>query len=295
MSIRLRNTIARSLWLGALGASLLCTHLPAARAEATDQEGRAEPLPDELEGIGITEHLNATLPLDLAFTDDEGRAVRLGDYFRGQRPVILNLVYYQCPMLCTLVLNGVTEGMRGLAWTLGQEYENVTVSINPAETAELARVKKENYLAEYGKPGTAAGWHFLTGRQEEITALAQAVGFGYRFDPETNQFIHTAATFVCTPDGRISRYLYGIEYEEQTFRLALLEASQGRIGTQLDRLVLYCFQYDAEAGRYAPVAINIMRIGGAISAVALLGLLGWLWGRERRLRRLRAAQAEGRS
>jgi protein SCO1/2 len=279
--------------MAALGASLLSLVLltPVGSARAED---RAEPPPKELEGVGITEHLNAELPLDLEFTDEQGQTVHLRDYFQGKRPVILNLAYYECPMLCTLVLNGVTEGMKGLSWTLGKEYENVTVSINPAETPALARTKKENYLQEYDRPGTAAGWHFLTGRQGSITALARAVGFGYRFDPESNQFIHTVATFLCTPDGRISRYLYGIEYEQQTLRLGLLEAAQGKIGTHLDQLILYCFHYDAEAGRYAPAALNIMRIGGAVSGAALLGLLAWFWARERRQRRVHGAQAAGR-
>jgi protein SCO1/2 len=174
-------------------------------------------------------------------------------------------------MLCTLVLNGVTEGMRGLKWTLGRDYENVTVSINPAETPALAKAKKENYLEQYERPGTSAGWHFLTGKQENITALAQAVGFNYRFDPQSKQFIHTAGTFLCTPDGRISRVLYGIEYEPQTFRLGLLEAAQGKIGNSIDQLVLYCFHYDSNAGRYGLAAQHLMQIGGAAS-VAILGV-----------------------
>ncbi len=262
---------------GSLGAGAGPT-APGPPPGAVTEKDRTEPLPKELEGVGITEHLDARLPLDLDFADEEGRTVRLGEYFERKRPVILNLAYYTCPMLCTLVLNGVVEGIKGLAWRMGKDFEIVTVSIDPAETPALARIKKENYLETYGRPGAGAGWHFLTGRQESITALARAVGFGYRYDPKTRQFMHTAVTMLCTPDGRLSRYLYGIQYERQTLRLGLLEASQGKIGTTLDQLVLYCFHYDAAAGRYAPVALAIMRVvGGAAAGILAVVLLGfWL-------------------
>lgn len=269
---------------GAAGTGVAGAAAAGADAAADTAGGRSEPLPDELEGIGVEEHLNAQLPLDLVFTDEAGRTVRLGEYFTPNKPVILNLVYFTCPMLCTLVLNGVTEGMKGLSWDLGEEYVNVTVSIDPAETPDLARAKKQSYLEEYGRPGGEASWHFLIGQQESITALAEAVGFKYRFDPETREFIHTAATFVCTPDGRVARYLYGIEYEQQTLKMALLEASSGKIGSTIDRLILYCYHYDAESGRYAPMARRIMKIGGGLTAAVLLVLLLSLWKREGRRR-----------
>ena len=244
-----------------------------------------EPLPDELEGIGITEHLDEKLPLDLEFTDDQGRTVRLGDYFGQGKPVLVNLVYYTCPMLCTLVLNGVVEGIREMSLDLGEDFTAVTVSIDPSETPALARAKKDGYLSEYGRPGGAAGWHFLTGEQDQITALAEALGFGYRYDPRSGEFIHTAATFVCTPEGTISRYLYGIEYEAQTFKLALLEAGEGKIGSSLDRLILFCFHYDSASGRYAPYARNIMRVGGALTALVLGMVLAGFWARESKRRK----------
>jgi protein SCO1/2 len=249
---------------------------------------RQEPLPKQLEGVGITEHLNTQIPLDLEFTDESGATVRLGDYFQGHRPVILNLVYYSCPMLCTLVLNGVTDAMKQLKWQLGDQYENVTVSIDPSETPTLAASKKETYLGSYGRGGAGGGWHFLTGKQENITALAQAVGFNYRYDPATRQFYHTAATFICTPDGRVSRYLYGVEYDEQTMRLALLEASSGKIGNTIDKLILYCCQYDPGTGRYTPIAFNIMRLMGGLTALAVGGLILVLWLRDRARRRRHA-------
>ncbi len=238
----------------------------------TDTAGRSEPLPSELRGIEITEHLDARLPLDLEFTDEAGRTVRLGDYFQGRRPVILNLAYYNCPMLCTLVLNGVVAAANQLDWTLGEEFASVTVSIDPAETPELAKAKKENYLHTYRRPDGATHWHFLVGRQENISRLAEATGFGYRYDAKAKQFIHAAVTMVVTPDGRISRYLYGIEHQPRTLRLALLEAGQGKVGNSIDRLVLYCYDYDPAAGRYSPVATRIMRVGAGLT-VGMLGVL----------------------
>jgi len=247
-------------------------------------EDRAEPAPEELKGIGITEHLNDRLPLDLTFANEDGDTVRLGNYFQKGRPVILNLVYFTCPMLCTLVLNGVVEGMQGLSWELGKDYENVTVSIDPSETPALAKAKQKTYLEQYGHPEAAAGWHFLTGKQENITALAQTVGFNYRYNPETREFIHTAGTFLCTPDGRLARYLYGIQYEQQTFRLGMLEASEGKIGNTLDKLVLYCYHYDSNSGRYALAATNVMRVGGVATAGILGVVLVGLFVRDRRRR-----------
>lgn len=254
--------------------ALLLAAIPARAADAVgvDSTGRGEPLPDDLQGVGITEHPGAQLPLDLEFTDEEGRTVRLGDYFQGQRPVIFNLAYYTCPMLCTLVLNGVVESANQLDWTLGEQFENVTVSIDPSETPALAKAKKGNYLHTYKKPQAADHWHFLVGRQEEITRLAEAAGFGYRYDPEQKQYIHTAVTMIVTPEGRLSRYLYGIQCPPQTLRLALLEAGQGKVGNTMDKLVLYCYHYDASAGRYSPAAMRIMQLGGALT-VGVLGVL----------------------
>jgi protein SCO1/2 len=234
---------------------------------------RREPLPKDLEGVGITEHPGVKLPLDLEFTDENGTPVRLGEYFSGDRPVILTLGYYRCPMLCSLVLNSLVDGLRDLPWTPGREFEIVTVSIDPTETSTLARLKKQNYLEEYARPGAAAGWHFLTGREENIRKLADAVGFGYRYVPERGQYAHAAVIFVATPDGRMARYLYGVVYQPKTVRLALTEAGEGRVGTTADQLLLYCFHYDAQEGRYVVAASNIMRFGGATTAL-IVGL--WL-------------------
>jgi protein SCO1/2 len=234
---------------------------------------RKEPLPKDLEGVGITEHPGAKLPLDLEFTDDNGRTVRLAQYFSGNRPVVLTLGYFRCPMLCTLVLNSLVDGLKDLPWTPGREFEIVTVSIDPTETATLARLKKQNYLTDYGRPGAANGWHFLTGREENIRKLADAVGFGYRYVPERGEYAHSAAIFVVTPDGRMAKVLYGVMYQPKTIRLALTEAGQGKVGTTTDQLLLYCFHYDAQEGRYVLAASNLMRLGGATTAL-VVGL--WL-------------------
>lgn len=246
---------------------------------------RIESIPDELEGIGITEHLNDPLPLDLEFVDENGKTVTLGDYFDGERPVIVTLVYFRCPMLCTLVINGMVEGLLDLKWTVGEEFDIVTVSIDPLETPTLSKLKKQNYIKDYGRAEAMQGWHFLTGKEPNIKKLADTIGFGYRRVEETGEYAHAAGIFLSTPDGRLSRYLYGIYYDEQTLRLGLLEASEGKIGNTLDRFLMTCFHYDAEAGRYAPVAMNIMRLGGTATVVALGAVLLGFWLREMRRKR----------
>jgi len=256
----------RSVGAACAAALLLVAALPAAAQ-------RKEPLPKDLEGVGITEHPGARLPLDLEFTDEDGKTVRLAQYFNGQRPVILTLGYYRCPMLCTLVLNSLVDGLKDLPWTPGQQFEIVTVSIDPTETPTLARLKKQNYLEDYGRAGAAIGWHFLTGREENIRKLADTVGFGYRYVEERGQYAHPAAIFVATPDGRMAKYLFGVLYQPKTLRLALTEAGEGKVGTAGDQLLLYCFHYDAQEGRYVLAATNIMRFGGATTAL-IVGL--WL-------------------
>lgn len=244
----------------------------------------AEAVPQDLEEVTITQRLDEQLPLDLAFKDENGRAVRLGDYFDGERPVVLTLGYYKCPMLCGLVLEGLLDAVRELDWTPGREFDIVTVSIDPREKPTLARLKKQNYIKTYGRPEAASGWHFLTGEQEAIRALADAVGFRYQYVPDTGQFAHSAAIFVVTPQGRTARYLFGVRYPAQALRLSLVEATDGRIGSPVDQFLLYCYQYDETKGRYAPVAMKIMRLGAGLSAVILGAVLVGLWRRESRKR-----------
>lgn len=268
----------RCLKIAVLAAALV-TAAGVASAQLANQAVPA------LDKVGVEEHLDARLPLELEFIDEAGRTVRLGDYFDGARPVILTLNYYRCPMLCGLQLNGVVAGMEEMDWTPGVEFEMVTVSIDPLETPELAQAKKENYLKRYQRPAAARGWHFLTGRQDNIERLAETVGFGYTYDVASGQYAHAAAIFVITPDGRVARYLYGIEYPPKSLKLSLMEASEGTIGSAFDQLIMYCYHYDPASRRYAPVAMNIMRVGGGATAL-LLGLtLGTWWLRESRRRR----------
>lgn len=246
---------------------------------------RTEPLPADLEEIGVTQNLDAELPLDLEFVDDEGRRVTLGSYFESDRPVLLSLVYYECPMLCTLVLDGLVRVMEEMEWVPGDQFEVVTVSIDPEETTQLAQQKKASYLRSYGKAEAAKGWHFLTGDEEAIRRLADTVGFRYRYLEENGEFAHPAVLFVLTPDGRVSRYLFGVQHDPKTLRLSLVEASEGGIGNPVDKFLLYCYRYDPAEGRYAPVAMQVMRVGGGVT-IALLGtVLLTFWLREARHKR----------
>ncbi|MCU0232151.1 MAG: SCO family protein [Acidobacteria bacterium] len=262
--------------------------VPAARAE------RAEPLPGELEGVGVTERLGQQLPLDLPFTDEDGRPVKLGNYFQAGRPVLLDLGYYRCPMLCNLVLNGFIEGLREVPnWTPGDNFEVVVVSVDPLETAKLAKLKKQNYVREYGRPESAGGWHFLTGTPESIAALTEAVGFRYKWVEERNEYAHAAVLVTLTPTGRVARYLYGVVFEPRTIRLTLAEASEGRSVSALDQLMLYCFQYDPSSRSYSLAAINIMRAGGVLALIVVGAVLASFWMRESRRRRAATVTAEG--
>lgn len=280
MSIE-RARLRRILVICVVVLAVLCLGPGGARAQLAEQ------VPQALEEVGVTEHLDAKLPMDLEFRDENGNTIKLGDFFDGERPVILTLNYYRCPMLCGLMLNGMVDGLEEMQWTPGQEFEIVTVSINPLETPALAREKKQNYLRRYGRPSAATGWHFLTGRELEINRLAETVGFSFTYDPVQQEYAHAAVIFVCTPDGRVARYLYGIEYPAKRLKLALLEASEGKIGSTLDQIILYCYHYDPSNRRYSPVAMNIMRVGGGLTASILAVALGLFWFAEWRKRKKR--------
>jgi protein SCO1/2 len=243
---------------------------------------RIEPTPAELEEVGVTEHLNAQIPLDLPFVDSDGKRVTLGDFFDGTRPVLLTMNYSNCPMLCSLQLTGLFEGLSRMSWQVGENFRMVTVSMDTKEIPDRARLTRQKYLKIYGRPVSAGGWHFLTGEEKNIRRLAATIGFGYRYDPASGQYAHPAVTFVCTPTGHVSRYLYGIEYDPQTLRLALVEAGQGKVGSTLDRVLLYCFHYDESKGRYGPAAVKIMRVGALVTMAALGGAIALLWRREKK-------------
>lgn len=266
-------------------AALLLILVPAYSAES-----RQEPLPDDLEGVGISEHLNETLPLNAPFIDSEGRNVRLSDYFDGDLPVVLNLGYFSCPMLCGLVLNGLLDGMKGVKWTPGTDYKVVTVSIDHTESTELARLKKKAVIGDFGRPEAAEGWYFLTGTEENIRRLTDAVGFGFKWNDDRQEYAHAAGIQICTPDGRLSRYLYGLLYEPNDLRLSLLEAAEGKIGSPMDQILMFCYYYDADKGRYAPAARKIMSGGGAIAVIGLGATLIAYWRRDARKKSKRPAE-----
>ena len=246
---------------------------------------QADSVPSDLRNVGITQNLDAQLPLDLELTDENGQTVQLGEYFKEDKPVLLTLGYYRCPMLCDLVLNGLIGALQEIDWVPGREFDIVTVSIDPLETPQLARLKKQGYMADYARAGAAEGWHFMTAGEEVIERIADTVGFQCEYVEARQEFAHAAAIFVITPDGRVSRYLFGVVFEPRTLRLSLVEASEGGVGSVIDQFLLYCYAYDSEAGQYTPVAWRIMRLGG-VATVLLLGMsLVTFWIRETRQKR----------
>lgn len=268
--------------------------LLAGAARADERE-----LPQELRGVGIEQRLGEQVPLDLTFRDEDGREARLGQYFQG-RPVILVLAYYRCPMLCTQVLNGLLECLRGLVFDAGRQFQVVTVSFDPRERPELAAAKKASYLEQYGRPGADQGWHFLTGDQPAIDALTRAVGFRYRYDAKADQFAHASGLVLLTPQGQVARYFYGLGgrtegsgYTARDLRLGLVEASAGQIGSPVDQVLLFCFHYDPATGKYTTTAMALVRVA-AVLTVALLGsALGLAWWRAWRKGRRRGLPPAG--
>jgi len=232
--------------------------------------------PPRLENVGIEQHLDAQVPPDLTFRDETGKTVKLADYF-GRKPLILNLVYYNCTMLCGEALAGLASAMRLVKFDVGNEFDVVTVSFDPRETPEMAAAKKKDYVGRYGRPNAAAGWHFLTGQPESINALTKAVGFQYQYDAKTNQYAHATAIMVLTPQGRISRYFYGVDFPPKDLRMGLVEASQGKIGNAVDAVLLYCYHYDPETGKYGAMVANILRLAAAATILFVGTFLFILW------------------
>jgi len=228
--------------------------------------------PPRLENVGIEQHLDAQIPADLTFRDETGSTVKLGDYF-GKKPLILNLVYYNCTMLCGEALAGLTGAMRLLKFDVGKEFDVVTVSFDPRETPQIAATKKQDFVKRYGRGGAATGWHFLTGPAESVNALTKAVGFQYQYDPKINQFAHATAILVLTPEGRISRYFYGVDFPPKDLRMGLVEASQGKIGNAVDQVLLYCYHYDPATGKYGAIITNILRLAAAATILIVGGFL----------------------
>jgi protein SCO1/2 len=234
-----------------------------------------------LDNVGIDQALNAQLPLDVPLRDETGKDIVLRDYF-GEKPVILAFVYYQCPNLCTLTLNGLVRDLRAIPFDAGNQFNIVTISFDPQETPELAAKKKQTYIAEYRRPGAAAGWHFLTGNPAAIEKLTNAAGFHYKYDPAAQQWAHAAAIMVVTPQGRMARYFYGIEYSARDLRLGLVEAAGNHIGSPVDRVLLYCYHYDPKTARYGLALITLLRIAGIATVLALALFIGRMIRRDRK-------------
>lgn len=247
----------------------------------TESGAAAGVRPAQLRNVKFEQKLGATLPGDLVFRDDTGRQVRLDQYFTD-KPVILTLVYYECPMLCTEVLNGLVSALKVVGLEPGKDFTLVTVSFNPLETPQLAAAKKRNYLQRYQRPEAAGAWHFLTGDEPAIRALTSAVGFQYYWDAALDQFAHATGVMVVTPERKLAKYFYGIEFSPRDLRFALVEASNGRVGNPVDQVLLYCYHYDPSQGRYGLVALNLVRLGGVITLAILGSFLVVSLRRERR-------------
>lgn len=268
--------LAWTLWGSALFFALSAS--APARLHAAD-------IPKELQDIGITEKLGESVSVsELAFQDEDGKPVQLGDYFKKGHPVLLTVGYYGCATLCSFVMNGLLDSLKKIDWVPGKQFEVVSVTVDPNEGAALAKKKKTNYIAEYGKPEAAQGWHFLTvlpNREDQIKKLTDQVGFRYKYDEREKQYAHGAALFVLTPEGKISRYLYGIQYPEKDLRLALVEASNGKIGNVIDRILLFCYRYDPVTRKYSLYLTRVMQAGGAGTVFFFGAYLAVFWRRER--------------
>jgi protein SCO1/2 len=289
-----RKVFARRA-LAAVGLLLLAVFCAPPGASAQYAQPPVGPVPTGnstqiLKQVGIDQKLNNQLPLDLKFRDEYGRDVKLGDYFQEGRPVVLSLVYYECPMLCNQTLNGMVGALDAVPFTPSKDFEVVTVSFDPREGPELAAAKKETYLRRFKHEGAQNGWHFLTGDKDSIDRLAEATGFHYVWDDESKQFAHASAIMVATPEGKLSYYFYGIEYSPKDLRLALVESSKGNIGSPVDALILYCYHYDPTTGKFALV-MSVVRAAGALTVFGIVALIVFLVRRTRRQEEIDAAGA----
>lgn len=257
-------------------AGLMMMFVPLAAAQTK------APVTGPLSEVRVDEHLGKTVPFDTVFTDASGRQRKLGDYFNQDKPVLLTLVYYDCPMLCTPLLNNLTDALKKVDLEPGADFEIVTVSIDTTETHGLARDKGELYVKQYGKPGAAKGWHWHVGSEDQVHRLSDAVGFHYALDPVSKEYAHQAVIFVLTPDGKISRYLYGIDYKPRDLKLALLEAGREHIASTIDKIILFCFHYDPQARGYSLYAWRLVQISAGITAILVAMLLAYFWRRERK-------------
>ena len=286
-AVPLIRRFARPAGLAFAAAALAALAAPAARGQVRESRpgghnamAPSDSRPTFLQGVGIDQKLNAQVPPDLTFRDEEGREVRLGDYF-GRKPLVLALVYYECPGLCTVVLNEQGRMLKGLSLNVGESFDVLTVSFDPKDTPSLAAAKKQTYVKSYGRPGAEAGWHFLTGDPEPIRRLTDAVGFRYKWDEKNQQYVHSSGLMILTPEGRVSRYFFGVDYAPIDVKLALQEASGNKIGNPVERTVLYCFKFNPSTGKYGLVISRALQIGGVLTIVSI-GLLMWFASRRGR-------------
>ncbi len=256
--------------------SVLCLPLVLALSSCGLQAADRPNLPPNLNGIGIEQNLNAQIPLDTVFRDENGASVPLRTFFR-EKPVLLMPVYYRCPMLCSQILSGVVAGLRPLSLKPGRDFEVVAISFDPSDTPAEAMLKRTHYSRSYSRRAGINGWHFLVGSQAAISAVMQAIGFHYRWDPVNKMFIHASGVMVATPEGRVARYLYGVEYEPKDLKLSLVEASHNRIGSAVDRILLFCYHYDPETGKYGAVVLGSLRIGAVFTLIAMAAGMFFLW------------------
>jgi len=247
---------------------------------SADARAQIAAMPPELEHVGVTEHLDGQLPLDLEFHDHTGKSVKLRDVFDGKKPVVLTFAYHTCPVVCSMIANNLARTMREITWTLGEQFTALTISIDPNETLENTAKKRNTVLAEYGRSNV--GWTFLNGDAKTIQTVADAAGFKFQYDKEQKQWAHTSLVMVVKPDGKMARYLYGFEAPPADLKLALMEASEGRSISTVEQIILYCYHYDPKGGRYVLVARRVMQVGGGAVAIVLFGILGLLWSRELR-------------
>jgi len=276
-----------------ISAAALASSLTVGAGDARAQQwkddqtgGIANTTPTELQGVDIVEHLGGSLPRDAAFRDTDGKPVKLGDYFDGKRPTLFVFAYHSCPMLCSLVLDAAVKSLNDVQWTVGDEFDVVSVSIDPKDTPETATKKRAQVVSSYTRArGDTKGWHFLTGDEANIRKVTDAVGFEYRYDARQKQYAHPAAIYLLTPEGHVARYLYGIEFPPGDVRLGLLEATEGRSITTTERLLLFCYHYDPQGKKYSLVAMNVMRLGGAATVLGMGTFFTIMWARGRRRRK----------
>jgi protein SCO1 len=277
-----------------LASSLLVGSTVARAQQWQDrQEGVPNTTPAELQGVDVVEHLGGPLPGDAVFRDTDGKTVKLGDFFDGRRPTLLVFAYHTCPMLCSLVLDATVKSLDDVQWTVGDEFDVVSISIDPKDTPETATRKRAQVVDSYTRArGSTRGWHFLVGDEANIRKVTEAVGFEYRYDARQKQYAHPAAIYLLTPEGRVARYLYGIQFDPGDVRLGLLEASQGRSISTTEKLLLFCYHYDPQGKHYSLVAMNVMRLGGGVTLTLFGAFFTMMWVRARRKRKQRLASPQ---